>query len=296
MKGFSPSPFVSQGNGWYTLGMANTKRRARPSRSPKRKPATTRLVGYARVSTEEQAADGVSLDAQRERLNAYAKAHGFRMVRIEADEGVSGTKPPHQRAGLSAALALIAAGKADGLVVVRLDRLSRRSLDTVTLMESADREGWRLASVTESLDTGTPAGRMVVTVLAALAQHERDVIAERTSDAMRQLARENKVRGRFIPFGFRVTGFPHALKVDDIPKEQRPSPMLLTEHPAEQAVLAFMLDLREAGKGPRRIANALNENGGGNPRTRSPWTFGNVQNILRAYDRVTDAVEEGALR
>jgi len=274
--------------------MKSTKRKARRARPKPRKPATPRLTGYVRVSTEEQAAEGVSLDAQRDRLQAYAKAHGFRMVAIEADEGVSGTKPPHQRPGLSAALDAVASGKSDGIAVVRLDRLSRRSLDTVSLMEQADREGWRLASVTENLDTGSPAGRMVVTVLAALAQHERDVIAERTSEAMRELARKNQVRGRFVPFGYRIEGWPDALKVDDIPKAQRPKPMFLVEHPAEQSVLAFMLDLREQGKGPRRIAKAMNANGGGNPRTKRPWTFPNVQRILAAYDRVTDAVEEGA--
>lgn len=252
------------------------------------------MIGYVRVSTDEQASEGVSLDAQRDRLKAFCKAHGYRLARVEADEAVSGTVPPHKRDGLASALDAVKAGKADGIVVVRLDRLSRRSLDTVTMMERADREGWRLASVTENLDTGTPAGRMVVTVLAALAQHERDVIAERTTDAMKQLARAGKVRGRFVPFGYRIDGFPEALKVDDIPREDRPDDLYLIEHPGEAAVLASMLDLREAGSGPRRIAGALNADGGGNPRTGRPWTFGNVQRILNAYDRVTVAIEEGA--
>lgn len=267
-------------------------RRSRRTNRKARGSKATRLVGYVRVSTEDQATEGVSLDAQRDRLDAYAKAHGYTLAAIEADEGVSGTKPPHQRPGLSAALDAVTSGKADGLVVLRLDRLSRRSLDTVSMMEQADREGWRLASVTESLDTATPAGRMVVTVLAALAQHERDVIAERTADSMRQLAREGKLRGRFVPFGQRIEGFPDALKVDDIPTEDRPKPMLLVDHPAEQAVLMTFLDLRDEGMGPRRIANAMNTDGGGNPRTGKPWTFGNVQRILAAYDRVTDAMEE----
>lgn len=276
--------------------MTPTNRRRSPARSRRARSKPTdavRLIGYVRVSTDEQASEGVSLDAQRDRLKAYCTAHGYRLVRVEADAGVSGTIPPHRRPGFASALDAVKAGKAEGILALRIDRLSRRSLDAISLMDQSEREGWRLATVTESLDTGTPAGRMVVTILVSLAQYQVDDLREKTADAMRHLAREGKVRGRFVPFGFRIDGFPEALKVDDIPREERPADLYLVEHPGEQSILAFMLDQREAGKGPRRIANAMNEEGE-NPRTGRAWTFGNVQRILAAYDRVTVAIEEGA--
>lgn len=116
-------------------------------RAPKRtaiKAATVRLIGYCRVSTEEQREEGVSLGAQRERLSAYALAHGFEIVQIAEDGGVSGKIAPDERPSLGAALERIRRGEADGLVALKLDRISRSVRDVLALADDAQRRGWRL--------------------------------------------------------------------------------------------------------------------------------------------------------
>lgn len=254
------------------------KRPTQPRRNRPQAPAAPRLVGYVRVSTAEQADGGLSLPAQRERLRAYATAQGFDLVGVEEDAGLSGSLPPHKRPGLARALAAVAGGKADGVAVVKLDRLSRTVAHTLDLVARAEREGWRLASVSEALDTGSAIGRMVVTILAALAQMEREQIGERTSAAMDQIAREGRARSRFLPFGFSLKG---SDSMEAIAGDRSP----LVPDQAEQAILARMLALQAEGNGAHRIAGALNEAGTKNPRTGSTWSVGTVAAILRTAER-----------
>lgn len=248
----------------------------KPAKRPA--PSTVRLVLYGRVSTEDQADHGVSLAAQRERLEAFAAAHGYEAVRFEVDAGVSGKTPPLRRPALARALAAVKAGDADGIAVLKLDRLSRSTTDTLGLVASAEREGWRLLSVSEALDTGSAAGRMVVTILAALAQMEREQVGERTTVAMAQIAREGRARSYRLPFGYRVAG-------SDSPTLTAGDRSTLVEDPEEFALRSRMLDLRAEGLGPRKIARALNDAGTGNPRTGRAWEFGTIAAILRTADR-----------
>src|SRR4051812_737442 len=90
-------------------------------------------IGYVRVSTQEQATEGVSLDAQRDRLRTYCKAHAIKLIGIQGDEGLSGSTL--DRPGLQAALQMIQRGRANTLIVVKLDRLSRSLRDVFTLVE-----------------------------------------------------------------------------------------------------------------------------------------------------------------
>ena len=243
---------------------------------------TLRLIGYVRVSTEEQAREGVSLEAQRERVAAYALAHGAELVGIEADEGVSGGVDPTKRPGLSRVLEQLAAGEADGLVVLKLDRLSRSTRDVLELVDETRTRGWRLVSVNEHLDTNSAAGRLVLTVLAALAEMEREQIAERVTEAVAHIAREGRGRSRRIPFGFRTADGDPELKKGD----RRP----LVKHTQEQKQLAAMLRRRKQGEGARRIAHFLNRRHGGNPRTGEEWKPANVASILRNYERRAEAL------
>ena len=252
-------------------------------RKPRRtRSETPRLVGYVRVSTDEQAREGVSLRAQRERIRSYCSALGFDLVLVHSDEGVSGALPPHRRDGLSRALAAIDAGDAEGLVVMNLSRLSRSVMHTLRLMDRSRKEGWRLVSVSEQLDGGTPVGRMVLTVLAALNEMERDVLRERTREGMAQIARDGRIRSRYVPFGYRVQGL-EATDVHDVPKAARGR--RLVPNAAEQEILDAMLALRDEGKGAQRIRNALNDEGILNPRTGKAWSTGTVAAILRTHDR-----------
>ncbi len=261
----------------YSLGMKRTA--SRPS-----SPAAPRLVGYVRVSTGEQAERGVSLAAQRDRIAAYAKAMVLDLVAIEEDAGYSGALPPARRPGLTLALDAIATGKADGLVVVKLDRLSRKVRDTLDLLDRADRKGWRLLSVSEALDTGSAAGRMVVAVLAALAQMEREQIGERVDAAHARIFHEGRARSRFIPFGYRLDG-------SDATTVTAGDHSPLVEDAAEAAILARIVALDAEGLGTLRIASALNAAGLRNPRTSAPWTRPSIRSILATSDRRSKAAE-----
>jgi DNA invertase Pin-like site-specific DNA recombinase len=247
-------------------------------RKPRKKAenATVRLVGYARVSTEDQAREGVSLEAQRERLAAYATAHGFELVSVEVDAGISGKVAPAQRPGLARALDRVRGGEADGLVMLKLDRLSRSTRDVLDLVDETGRDGWRLVSVSENLDTATAAGRLVVTVLAALSQMEREQVAERTRFALDAIAREGRGRSRFTPYGWRTA--------DGSTENRAGDHSELVAHTDEQAALRRIVRHRKHGKGARRIATALSRQGT-NPRSGKPWTPESVAAILRRLDR-----------
>ena len=241
-----------------------------------------RLVGYVRVSTEEQAREGVSLGAQRERLTAYAVAHDAGLVGIETDEAISGKIPPSKRPGLARALATVRRGEADGLLVLKLDRLSRSTRDVLDLVDETRRGGWRLVSVSEHLDTGSAAGRLVVTVLAALSEMEREQIGERTRFALDSIARAGRGRGRFIRLGYRSEAYPDRTEWLAGDHSQ------LVEHAEEQTFLAEIQRLRGLGQGERTIAAALNRMGQ-NPRSGRAWTRSGVGSILRTLRRHQEA-------
>ena len=153
-----------------------------------------RLIGYVRVSTAEQADSGAGLTAQRDALDAAASQRGWRLVRIAEDAGVSAKSL--DRPGLTSALEAVERGEADGLVVSKLDRLSRSLLDFAALMERSRRKGWALVALDLGVDTTTPAGEMVANVMATFAQFERRLIGQRTKDALAVKKAEGVILGR----------------------------------------------------------------------------------------------------
>ena len=141
------------------------------------------VIAYIRVSTAEQADSGAGLDAQRAAIEGAAARRNWKLTWIE-DAGYS-AKDLH-RPGITEALALLASGEADALIVAKLDRLSRSLLDFAGLMARAERENWALIALDMDIDTTTPAGEMMISVMAAFAQFERRLIGQRTRDALQQ--------------------------------------------------------------------------------------------------------------
>ena len=142
-----------------------------------------KVLGYVRVSTDEQATSGVSLEVQRAKLEAYASLYDLELVEVIVDAGVSAKS--FQRPGLQRALSLLRKGKAQGLVVAKLDRLTRSMRDLGALVEEELVKGqWTLLSVAEQLDTRTASGRLVLNILGCVVSWERDVIRERTKEAL----------------------------------------------------------------------------------------------------------------
>jgi len=160
----------------------------------------TRAVGYIRVSTREQALEGVSLAAQEERIRAFCQAKGWELLRVYRDEGVSGKSL--DRPGVQAMIHDLKGDGVNVVVVLKLDRLTRSIRDLGSLIEDLF-GGVALAAVDGSLDSSTAGGRMVVNLLGSVAQWEREVIAERTKDALTFKREKGEWCGR-IPFGFKV--------------------------------------------------------------------------------------------
>lgn len=154
-----------------------------PARTRKRSAGPERLVGYCRVSTGKQAESGGGLDAQEAVIRAEVARRGAELVSVEIDGGISGTSTKHRDA-LARALDLIRSGQADGIVVSKLDRLSRSVKDFATIAQGAKDEGWNVIVLDLGIDLATMNGRLFATILSGLAEWEAEVIGQRTSAGM----------------------------------------------------------------------------------------------------------------
>lgn len=170
--------------------------------------AMTKALLYCRVSTEEQADKGASLDAQEQALmvEAVRRGYDFEVVR---EEGKS-AKSIEGRDKLVEALDLLDKHRADVLMAVRMDRLSRDVGDVAALMRRSKRRGWGIILSGERIDT-TPDGEFRTHLDAALAQRERGMIGLRTREGMAEKKRQGVHLGRsveaeFLPTYRRVLG------------------------------------------------------------------------------------------
>jgi len=220
-----------------------------------------RVIVYSRVSSEEQASEGHSLEAQRAKLSSYAALYDLEIVGVATDAGVSAKSL--DRPGLRDALDMLDSGDADGIVVTKLDRLSRSVADWNTLIEEyfGEKAGKHLFSVGDSIDTRSAAGRLVLNILMSVAQWEREAIGERTKEVLRHKIRKGERVGR-LRYGYRLTA------------ENR-----LEADPAEQAAILLMRAMRDSGASYRRIASRLDE---ADHRTKDgrPWLPMTVKQIL----------------
>lgn len=153
----------------------------------------TRMIGYCRVSTKDQAEGGVSLDAQRRSIELWATAGGHEIVSWCVD---AASAKDTNRPELRHAMNLLAEDVADGIVVTKVDRLSRSVIDFATLMDTFSKSGKALVCIADSIDMMTPSGRFVAGILAGLAQLERELIGERTREALAELKRQGIQLGR----------------------------------------------------------------------------------------------------
>src|SRR5215475_13974153 len=174
-----------------------------------------RAIGYVRVSTDQQADRGVSLQAQTERVRAMAIVQGAELVDVVVDGGESARTM--KRAGMQRVLALVETGAVQAVVVAKLDRLTRSVKDLCSLLELFEKRKVALISVAESLDTGSAAGRLVITIMGAVSQWEREAIGERTRDALRHKRSQGKRVG-MIPYGSRLAR--DGIHIEPDPNEQ----------------------------------------------------------------------------
>jgi len=185
---------------------------------------------YARVSTAMQVSDGISLDVQERQLINAAEFHGFAEWEVIREEGKSG-KSVKGRPVLQSALKRLEAKEVDALIVTRIDRLARSTTDFLEIVDKAAKQGWRLIMLDLNLDTSTYQGRFVTTVMSALAEMERGIIASRQKDVHKDRRERGIVWGKDMG---PINKTPQVIK-DRISAE------------------------RSAGRSYREIANGLNQ-------------------------------------
>lgn len=204
-------------------------------------------VGYVRVSTQEQVRGGVSLDAQEERLRAYAVASGLTLVQLIREEGVSGGKPLDERPGGHELLTLVGRREVRHVIALKLDRLFRDAANCLTQTRRWDRTGVALHLVDmggTAINTASAMGRMFLTMSAGFAELEKNLISERTSSALQHMKAHGKAYSP-TPFGFdRDGGTNNLIRNDD-----------------EQRVLLGIRALRAQGWSLGSIAEDLNRRG-----------------------------------
>jgi len=196
-------------------------------------------IGYVRVSTDQQADEGVSLEAQKSKIAAWCELNDYELVGVYEDAGISG-KNITKRPGLNEALNLVKPDMA--LVVHSLSRLARSTKDCIDIAEELKANNCDLVSLTEKIDTSSAMGEFFFTLIAALGQMERKLIGERTKAALAH-KKANGEKYAPIPFGYKeIEG-----KLEAVKKE--------TE------LVAEIVSKRAAGATLRSIADWLNDEG-----------------------------------
>jgi len=221
-----------------------------------------RAIGYARVSTSEQAEEGISLQVQEDSIRAYAQLHGLELTDILSDRGESGKDLDREAA--QELLARVRTGEVQALIVYRLDRLTRSPRDLFLIVDDElNPRGVELISVSEQIDTRTPGGRAMMGIMGIFAQMERELIAERTREALAAKKRNGERLGA-SPLGF-VTPAPGA----DLQPEL-----------AELEAVRTILRHRRSGKSYYGIARMMNRN---EVPTKSGgrWHAGTVRNVWK---------------
>lgn len=222
-----------------------------------------KTIAYVRVSTSEQATSGLSLEAQQAKLEAYCDLYDLRLVEVIVDAGESAKSL--KRPGLQRALAMLRSGAADGLVITKLDRLTRSVADWQTLIQDyfGEKPGKQLCSVADSIDTRTAAGRLVLNVLLSVSEWERQAIGERTKAVLQHKISIGERCGK-IRFGF------------DLADDGR----TLIPNPEETEAIEIMQQLRDAGQSYRKIANEMGRRSIKTKAGKSTWLHSTVNQIL----------------
>lgn len=223
--------------------------------------STLKAYGYVRVSTEEQAEEGLSLEAQKEKIKAFASFQNLDLIEIIADEGISGKDI--NRPGVQKLINLVKGKEAEAVIVYKLDRLSRKTRDLLFLIEDTFQKGnTRFFSITEKVDTDSALGMFFFTLMGALAQMERQLIAERTKMALSHKKAKGEYLGH-VPYGFQLNS-----KSEIVPNEE------------EQEIIRKMKRWKRDGKSYRQIAHKLNELGIKTRKNGKKWFDSSVWYIL----------------
>jgi site-specific DNA recombinase len=215
--------------------------RARPEKDVK-------AALYIRVSTDDQAEHGHSMEAQEARLREFCDHHGHEVVGVYADGGVSGTIPFAERPEGGRLLADRVRLGTQLVLAVKTDRIGRSLIGILRVHQDMERLGVILRALDAPADTTTPEGRMMLQITGAFAEHERNRIVDRTKTALaRMKARGLRTGG--IPYGSRLA--PDGVHLEPDPEEQRVVEMVRELHNGGISYRALAVYLEGAGIEPR---------------------------------------------
>jgi len=198
-----------------------------------------KAIGYIRVSTQEQAREGVSLEAQEDKIRKYADLHNLNLTEVIRDEGKSGKDL--NREGVQKVISLCEKRKVNHLIVYKMDRLTRKTLDLLTLFENVFKPNdVQFHSITERVDTSTAQGKFFLTIIGAMSQMERDLISERTREALQYKISQGENVGS-PPLGF-------------LAEDKK-----LSEIEGEIEIINYIKKLKRKKLSLRQIVNKLNK-------------------------------------
>ena len=229
-----------------------------------------KVVGYIRVSTNGQAEEGLGLPVQERAVRKWAREHGHRLVAITRDEGISGTLDHTGRPGLAQALEVIASGRAEALVVPKVDRLAR----SLTVQEAVLAHVWRAGGRVFAVDAGEveaddpddPMRTAMRQMMGVFAQLERGMIAARLRAGRRLKSERGGYAAGAPPYGMRATE------------------RTLVPDESEQATLERIRELRQEGRSLREIAQILEAEGVKTKRGHHHWTPGALGRIVQRFE------------
>tara|TARA_R110000744_G_scaffold118921_1_gene221975 strand:+ start:151 stop:873 length:723 start_codon:yes stop_codon:yes gene_type:complete len=228
---------------------------------------SNKAIGYCRVSTLEQARDGLSLQAQAKKIQWYCESREINLVECREDRGLSGRKASN-RPGLDAAIEQVINNR--GMLIVHsLSRLARSVKDCIDIVNRLERAGAELVLLSENIDTSSASGRMFFHVVAAMAQFESDLNGERVRSSLDLVRSQGKQYCRNPPFGYKFVD-------GQIEPDQ-----------GEQAIVKRIKKLRVKNWTYRRIAKRFESTGVVN-RRGNPFPF-------QAIAAIDHQVEEGEI-
>ena len=218
-------------------------------------------IGYVRVSTEDQAKEGISLDNQKSKIEAYCQLKDLDLSEIVEDAGISAKNL--KRPGVQRVLKLARKKQVDAVVIYKLDRIFRSTVDALETTRLFDKWGVSFHSIEETLDTQSAMGRFFFTLTAALAEMERCIIGERTKAALSHKRSRNEKTGGDIPYGYDLT----------------PAGMLI-KNETEQRVIRIIRNLDREGYSLRKICRELEKKGHLTKRGNAVWQPSTISKIL----------------
>lgn len=224
-----------------------------------------RAVIYRRVSTDEQAASGLGLDAQLEACQAWARRAGATVLGPFDDDGLTGAAPLDRRPALMDALCAL--GRGDVLLVAKRDRLARGRSQIVAIEAAVEKRGARIASAAgEGTDSDAPSDVLLRLLVDAFAEYERLVIKARTRAALAAKARRGERVGQ-VPYGKRVA----------------PDGKTLEPDPAEADLERRILEHYAFARSYLIVARAMTEAGVPTKRGAAMWSPSTIRNIVRRH-------------